>query len=263
MCGSAMPCVNSAATRPDEPPARISSSVTDDRVEQVAAAAADLLGEADAEQAELGRGAVQRARHLAGPLPVGQVRHDLPVTKSRTSSRSCRRSGVSTATVMAGPPASRRPGAQQLAERLGLRVEPGRRGHPLRRAGRGCTKLTARRFGSSYRSTVEAGGLRQQLAQPLDGQPAAQPPVAGVGARPDAEVGVAALVAGPGADDLPERRPPGRAGDPGPVPAVRPVSGAAASAKIGGRSAGGDRHALAVGQHRRVRHRVLRRRCRR
>jgi hypothetical protein len=48
-----------------------------DRVEQVAATAADLLGEADADQPQLPGRAVQGARDLARVLPVLQVRHDL------------------------------------------------------------------------------------------------------------------------------------------------------------------------------------------
>ena len=51
----------------------------DGDVDRVPAGAARLLGEADAEQPGVGRLAVQLARDLLRPLPVGQVRHDLPL----------------------------------------------------------------------------------------------------------------------------------------------------------------------------------------
>ncbi len=47
----------------------------------------------------------------------------------------------------------------------------------------------------------KVGCLGQQLAQALDGERVRQPFVGRIGARPDAEVGVAALVTGPCADD--------------------------------------------------------------
>src|SRR5207342_2936178 len=66
--------------RGQEPPRRPrleESLLHRDRVAQVAALAADGLGERDPEQALRRRGPVELARHLAGVLPLLQVRRDL------------------------------------------------------------------------------------------------------------------------------------------------------------------------------------------
>ena len=54
----------------------ISSATSSESIAR-AAAAADLLREADAEQVRRGRRAVQLAGERAGVLPGGEVRHDL------------------------------------------------------------------------------------------------------------------------------------------------------------------------------------------
>src|SRR5204862_6950970 len=51
----------------------------DDRVEQVAAGAADLLGKPDPEQPEGRGGFVEFPGDLAGPFPAVEVRHDVAV----------------------------------------------------------------------------------------------------------------------------------------------------------------------------------------
>ncbi len=63
------------------------------------------------------------------------------------------------------------------------------------------TKLTLSRFGSGWRSTSSGARLRHELAEPLDREVALEPRVRGGVPHPDADVGVAALVAGARAAD--------------------------------------------------------------
>ena len=72
-CGSAMPPVNSAAISPLDAPGLEDRLLDRDRVEQVAALAADRLREADAEQPLLrgGRGAARAAPRRRPPTPAG------------------------------------------------------------------------------------------------------------------------------------------------------------------------------------------------
>ena len=77
MCGTAMPQVNSEANTPPGDAGVVHLLADDHRVGAVAAAAADRLGEARAEQPGLAGLAVQLARQLAGALPLVDVRQDL------------------------------------------------------------------------------------------------------------------------------------------------------------------------------------------
>ena len=83
MCGSAMPAVKSAAISPLDAPAANIASCMRHAVGQVAARAADLLGEGDAEQPELAGRGVQGTRHLARVLPLLEVGHDLAAHELR------------------------------------------------------------------------------------------------------------------------------------------------------------------------------------
>ena len=95
-----------------------------DRVEQVAALAADRLGERDAEQTLLRGRQVQLARDLAGVLPLLEVRRHLaPHELARGLPSASRRSAHRSASCDRDDPR-----AHPLAEALGLRVEPGGRG---------------------------------------------------------------------------------------------------------------------------------------
>ena len=213
MCGSAMPVREQRREqRRRTPPAWMNSSVTRDRVEQVAALAADRLRESRrrAGRARPPAGAARAAPRRRAPSRPGAARSRARRSRARSRAVPAARGCPTTLTTAAPVRGCCRdvdvPGAQPLAERLGLRVEPGlarRRPAPRRPS---ITKLT-----------------RAQVRQlvPLDGQ-RRRPPAAGrlssstvracashapllVGAHPDAEVRVAALVAAARADDRAER----------------------------------------------------------
>jgi hypothetical protein len=96
------------------------------------------------------------------------------------------------------------PRPQVFAEALGLRIRPGGGGH----AGRdqaGDDEVDRAQVGQFVAADLQAGGLGQQLAEQVDGEFLAKPCVRAVVARPEADVGVAALVAGTGADEPSER----------------------------------------------------------
>ena len=133
MCGTAMPTVNSDAKTPAGAPGLVQFLADDHGVGRVAAVAADLLGEADAEQAGLGGCAVQVARQFAGPLPLVDVRQDLAFGEGAHRLSQLLAFGC-------GPDAHQRvhsfrdvdvSAAQPFAEALGLRVEAGLVGDAL------------------------------------------------------------------------------------------------------------------------------------
>ena len=207
-----MPEVNRAATSPDEPPVVDSSSARIERVDQVAAAAADRLGEAEAEQPEPRRLACSERGSSPARSQSSRCGSDLAGRRRRrVSSRSCRRSGVSTMVTASRLRDVDDAGAQPLTERLGLRVVPGGRGDPLAEQPVD-HEVQRAQVGQLVAVDRQRRRLGQQPLEPLDGEEAAQPGVARVRAGPDADVGVAALVAGARADQRAERHPPGRPG---------------------------------------------------
>ena len=102
--------------------------------------------------------------------------------------------------------------AQPLAEPLGLRVEPGRRGHaPAEQAVD--DDVDAAEVGQHVDVDLEVVGLGDQLADPARAHQLRQPGGPGLPARvavvgdPEADVGVAALVARAGVHERAERHP--------------------------------------------------------
>ena len=126
MCGSAMPPVNSAAISPLDAPASNIASWRSTESMQVAALAADLLGEGDPEQSLLARGLVQLARDRAGVLPLLEVRRHLAAHELGAQLTDLVRRHQQEVLLHVHDP---RP--HPLAEPLGLRVEPRRRGDAL------------------------------------------------------------------------------------------------------------------------------------
>ena len=181
----------------------------DHGVGAVAAAAADRLGEARAEQPGLAGLAVQFAGQFAAALPLVEVRQDVAFgERAHGLSQLLRARGCARYSRRNSSGMSMMPAAQPFAQPFGLRVEPGLIRHAL------------------PEDAVDDEVDRPQIGQhvPGDGQSA----VSGsnsrsfstvrawasqrhcvIGAHPDADVGVAALVAAAGAGD---RARAGRAG---------------------------------------------------
>ena len=140
MCGSAMPPVNSAAISPLDAPASIHRLLHRDRVEQVAALAADLLGDAMPSSPASPRLAVQLARHLAGVLPL--LRGAAPPRGGRTRARS-----------PAARAARRRPGSgsQQCLRDVDVPRRAATRRAPWPAGRSGCWRRRPRRAGRGSR----------------------------------------------------------------------------------------------------------------
>ncbi len=110
-------------------------------------------------------------------------------------------------------------GAQPFAERLGLGVEAGLRGDALAEDAAD-DEVEGAQVRQDMAGDSETGGpgaalgprprLGEELPQPFGGQFVREPAPGGLGPHPDADVGVAALVAAAGSGDETERRPPGR-----------------------------------------------------
>ena len=186
-----------------------------DAVEQVAATAADLLGERDAEQAVVTGRAVQRARDLAGVLPLLQVRRDLaadelgrgrPQRVALLGSFTAGPPGCATHRERSHSPSPLACGSNRVDAATPWPSRPW------------TTTLTAPRLGSSADVDVEVGRLGQQLADAAWRHQLGQPGDAGVVRRrvdavvrdPEAEVGVAALVARARVDERAQRQPSGQ-----------------------------------------------------
>src|SRR6266700_1612731 len=102
-------------------------------------------------------------------------------------------------------------GAEFLAERFGLRVEPGARRDAATEQPDD-HEVEREQVGEPVSLDPAPGNRRHEDGQSLGGQVTIQPGELGIRADPDADVGVAALVARPGARDQPDRNAPGRAG---------------------------------------------------
>ena len=149
--------------------------------------------------------------HLAVALPVVQVRHDLALDEAAHRSRSaCARRCVQTLTALVLQESAS--GMSTCRERS---HSPSALACGSNRAGEATpsprmpstTKFTARRFGSSCRVTGRpaASGSRRLSSSTVRVCASHAPRL--VGARPDADVRVAALVAAAGAGDGAERHP--------------------------------------------------------
>ena len=175
MCGSAMPPVNSAAISPLDAPASNIASCSATESSRSPPSPPTSSGNATPSSPCLRGGQVQLARHLAGVLPLLEVRHDLAAHELRGG---VLQRGALVGSFTAAPPGcATMPRAHPLAEPLGLRVEPGRRGDALAEqpvdhdvdARRGWAARRPRRRGPRPPGSSSRTLLRvDQLGQPGD-----------------------------------------------------------------------------------------------
>src|SRR5699024_8427155 len=123
------------------------------------------------------------------------------------------------------------PGAQPLGQPLGLRVPAVAVGDALAQQPVD-DEVHRAQPGQFVALDGQVGGLGQQATQLVDGERVEHPPVGLVAAGPQADVGGAALVAGAGPEDVPERTAAGGTARRGPVGqgcavGVEPVGGVA------------------------------------
>ena len=156
-----MPPVNSAGHQPAGGTGLEHRLLQGDRVEQVAALAADRLREGDAEQPLLRGGPVQLARDLAGVLPLLEVRRDLAADELGRGLLE----GLRGSSFIHSEPLLdvHDPRAHPLAEALGLRVEAGRRGDAVAEQAAD-QHVDGAEVGQHVDLDVEVGGLGDQLA---------------------------------------------------------------------------------------------------
>ena len=158
------------------------------------AAAGERLGVLGVELGELGEHRLAVRRRVTGR----RVGSSASSAEDRSSARCLRDVEVA--------------GAEPLAERLGLRVEAARSTATPSPRSPSTTKLSARRLGSTCRSTgsaaVSGSSSRKRSTVERRGRATRRPSSV---RDPDADVGVAALVAAARAGDGPSGTPPGRA----------------------------------------------------
>ena len=211
MCGSAMPWVNSADSSPLEAPAysissaRVVLSTMSPPEPPTEVGNATPSSPACAARRCSERGTSPSASHCSR---CGTTSRSV---KSRASRRNATRSGVVQTSALTRPPAAR----------SGCRRSRARNHSPRPLACGSCrveaatpspsrpwtTKLSARRFGSSTRSTSRPAVSGSSSWNRSTVEPLPQPVVGGVGADPHPDVGVAALVAAAGPGDRAERKP--------------------------------------------------------
>ena len=186
-----MPQVNSAASSPLDAPSSNIPSMHRDAVEQVPALAADLHRERHPEQALLRRLAVEVARHLAGVLPLLEVRRHLAPGElpSRRAQRlalvsSIERLVSSIERLVSSIERKSRsqqplrdldvPRPRPLAEPLGLRVEP-RRGGDAAAEQPVHHDVDPAEVGQREDLDLERRGLREQVADEVRSDQPEQP----------------------------------------------------------------------------------------